>query len=157
MVARQEKPLCGHQDLIQTDDFLPSASPASLATSSLSSRLPTFSNTATTGSLKMQSYWQFPGQTPRTTAFQMYEKNVNQPDIGATSISALIISGFSFNFSATATNYLQIGFALFKRSDSNSNDGESGKPAAAASKSLFTSLLPNLLASSRGLSPVLMV
>ena len=100
------------------------------------------------------------------------QENLNQPDNGATSISALIVSGLSPNFSATATNclqfksfskdlililmmvrddtnYLQFSFSLFnlililisnsnndgerwnqlslvlfKRSDSNSNDGE---------------------------------
>ena len=69
----------------------------------------------------------------------MFQENVSQPDSGATSISVLITSGFSFNFSATATNYL-----LFFSIDSNSNDGESGKPAAAASKSLTISSLFSL-------------
>ena len=89
---------------------------------------------------------------PRTPTFQMYE-----PDIGATSTSALIISGLSLNFSATATNHLSFGFALLKRSDSywDISDIESGKPAAAASKSLTTSLQFCFLAPSRGLDPVL--
>ena len=88
----------------------------------------------------------------------MYEKNVNQPDIGATSISALIISGFSFNFSATATNDLQFGLVIFQRSDSyQCNDNiEKGKPAAATSKSRSYSLLFFFLATPRGLFPVLM-
>ena len=73
--------------------------------------------------------------------------NVDQPDMGATSIRALIVSDFPLNLSTTATNYLQFGFSLLKRSDSKVNDGERGKPAAAASKSLTTSLRSsNLLA-----------
>ena len=36
----------------------------------------------------------------------VFQDNVSQPDSGATFISDLITSGFSFNFSATATNYL---------------------------------------------------
>ena len=57
---------------------------------------------------------------------QMYQENVLEPVNGAISISTLIISGCSFNFSATATNQNQFpgGFALFKISDSNSIEGE---------------------------------
>ena len=81
--------------------------------------------------------------------------NVDQPDMGATSIRALIVSDFplGLNLSTTATNYLQFSFSLLKRSDSKVNDGERGKPAAAASKSRL--VLP--LAPSRGvLEPVWM-
>ena len=71
--------------------------------------------------------------------------------MGATSIRALIVSDFPLNLSTTATNYLQFGFSLLKRSDSKLNDGERGKPAAAAFKSLTASSLSTPLATSRGL------
>ena len=78
--------------------------------------------------------------------------NVDQPDMGATSIRALIVSDFPLNLSTTATNNLQFSFSLLKRSDSKVNDGERGKPAAAASKSLTASSLSCSLAISRGVS-----
>ena len=87
-----------------------------------------------------------------TAFFQWVFKNccfrrLDQPGMGATSSTALGSSGFSLNFSTTATIHPQYDLWLWRCFNS--------KPSAAASKSLATSWWLYSLASSRGLSPVL--
>ena len=78
---------------------------------------------------------------------QMYQENVLEPVNGAISISTLIISGCSFNFSATATNQNQFpgGFALFKISDSNSIEGETCSSRLKKPHNLLVILFPRSL------------
>ena len=78
---------------------------------------------------------------------QMYQENVIEPVNGAISISTRIISGCSFNFSATATNQNQVqgGFALFKISDSNSIEGETCSSRLQKPHNLLVDPLPRNL------------